>query len=157
MATRKLSDRELEEQFDLLCEHMEELRDNHNPLLKLCSFGECDEGLDVFTVYLDNVKSMRISKIHKHLEIFNKQHNCNVEVENDMDENGGTEWKLFIPLYVERKHGHVSSGKKGKKRHRHSSDGTDFIKWLLVFGAATFAGHFIQEPNIYDLIIIKLF
>ena len=54
MATRKLSDRELEEQFDLLCEHMEELRDNHNPLLKLCSFGECNEGLDVFTVYLDS-------------------------------------------------------------------------------------------------------
>ena len=149
---RHMTDEELESVFEQLSEHIELLRTPRMPLIKVCDFGTCDEGPDTFTVYLDNAKSVNLSRMYQHIEEFNRATGYNIEAEADTDEDGGTSWMLFIPLYVQE------STKIKKPRHRHYGRGRsndsnygELIKWASVFIVCNVGGYLLNEPTIYQI------
>ena len=149
---RRLSDDELEVIFETLCEHIEDLRDDRNPLLKVCSYNECDEGEDTFTVYLDNAKSVRVTRMHEHIQLFNEQTGNRVEVEAETDEDGGTTWMLYIPLFVPHSKRAQGAAVQRKKRRLQEPDLGELIKWVSIFIGTNVLGQLLEQQTMYQLV-----
>ena len=147
----RLSDDELEVIFETLCEHIEDLRDDRNPLLKVCSYNECDEGEDTFTVYLDNAKSVRVTRMHEHIKTFNEQTGNRIEVEAETDEDGGTTWMLYIPLFVPYSKKAQPTVAKRKRHYLQKPDVGELIKWVSIFVGTNVLGQLLEQQTVYQL------
>ena len=150
---RRLSDEELEIIFENLCDHIEELRDDRNPLLKVCSYNECDEGEDMFTVYLDNAKSVKLTRMYEHIAAFNRKTGNRIEVEAETDEDGGTSWMMFIPLFVPHsRNNEPAEGAYTPAKRRTGPDYGELVKWVSVLVGCNILGDLLNQQTLYSLV-----